>query len=227
MHRPVGLVNLASTWDYVGSMDIISQGINDYLMKLCTGCDVVLREMEERARRENFPIVGPMVGRILYQLAKISRARKVLDLGSGFGYSAYWFGLALGERDALTLTECARENIRLARDYFERGRIRCELHFHQGDALKILEKLKGPFDIIFNDIDKDQYPKVFHMVAPRLRQGGLFICDNVLWHGQVVEPNPDPSTRGIVEHNRLIFESGTFFSSIIPVRDGLSVSVKE
>ena len=150
-----------------------------------------------------------------------------LDLGSGFGYSAYWFGLALGEPDALTLTEFAPENIRLARDYFQRGRVRCELHFHQGDALEILEKLEGPFDIIFNDVDKYQYPKVFRMVGPRLRKGGLFICDNVLWHGQVVEPNPDPSTRGIVEHNRLIFESGTFFSSIIPVRDGLSVSVKE
>ncbi|MDA2938897.1 O-methyltransferase [Acidobacteria bacterium AH-259-A15] len=207
-------------------MEIVTQGIEGYLLEITPLEDPILLEMEAHARRNHFPIVGPLVGRILYQLVKLAKARRVLELGSGFGYSAYWFGRALGESGEITLTEFSKENLGLARNYFAQGRISSQVYFHQGDALEILERLEGQFDIIFNDVDKHQYPEVFRKAGPRVRSGGLLISDNVLWHGRVLEGNPDPSTRGILEYNRLIFEDPEFFSSIIPVRDGISISLK-
>lgn len=207
-------------------MDIVSGSIEEYLKKISPREDPVIEEMEDRARRGSFPIVGPLVGRILYQLVKIGGARRILELGSGFGYSAYWFALALDEGAELILTEYSAENLQLAREYFQKGRLGATVQFFHGEALEIIKRLNGPFDIIFNDVDKHQYPEIFQKAAPLLRHGGLLISDNVLWHGLVLQGDPDQDTRGILEYTRLIFESCEFFSSIIPVRDGISVSLK-
>ena len=208
-------------------MEITTPAIEDYLLDITPQEDPILAEMERRARERHFPIVGPLVGRLLYQLVRLTGSRKILELGSGFGYSAYWFSRALAGSGEVTLTELSPENLTLAKDFLQRGGITSQIQFHQGDALEILKDLEGPFDIIFNDVDKHQYPEAFQKASSLLAQGGLFISDNVLWHGQVVEQNdPDEDTRGILEHNRLIFESPDFFSSIIPVRDGISLSVK-
>jgi predicted O-methyltransferase YrrM len=182
--------------------------------------------MEARAGETDFPIVGPLVGRLLYQLAKLTSSRRILELGSGFGYSAYWFGKALEDSGDIILTEFQEENLALAKDWFQRGEIPSRATFHQGDALDTLEGLEGEFDIIFNDVSKTHYPEVFKKAGPRLRSGGLLISDNVLWHGQVVESQPDEDTQSILEYNRLIFDSPDFFSSILPIRDGISISLK-
>jgi predicted O-methyltransferase YrrM len=209
-------------------MEITTPAIETYLMQVTPQEDPILAEMEARAQEKHFPIVGPLVGRLLYQLVRMTGSRKILELGSGFGYSATWFGRALEGFGEMTLTELSPENLALAKDFLQRGGISSQVRFHQGDALEILKDLQGPFDIIFNDVDKHQYPEAFQKASPLLAQGGLFISDNVLWQGQVVDQNnPDENTRGILEHNRLIFESPDFFSSIIPVRDGISLSVKK
>ncbi len=208
------------------TMEIVTAAIEDYLIRVIPQEDPILEEMEARARETDFPIVGPLVGRFLYQLVKLTGAHRILELGSGFGYSAYWFGQALGDSGELILTEFLEENLALAKDSLQRGKISSRARFYQGDALEILEGLEGQFDIIFNDVDKHQYPEVFKRATPRLRSGGLLISDNVLWQGKVVEGQPDERTRGILEYNRLIFESSEFFSSIIPLRDGISVSLK-
>ena len=207
-------------------MEIVTSAIEDYLLRATPQEDPILAEMEARARKKDFPIVGPLVGRLLYQLVKLTDSQRILELGSGFGYSAYWLGRALGKSGEIILTEFSEENLALAKDSFARGKIYSRAHFYRGDALEILEGLDGQFDIIFNDIDKHQYPEVFKKVSPRLPSGGLLISDNVLWHGKVVEDHPDENTRGILEYTRLIFESSEFFSSIIPVRDGISISLK-
>lgn len=207
-------------------MTLIGQDIEEYLRRVSPQEDPILGEMEEQARREGFPIVGPLVGRILFQLVKIGGGCRVLELGSGFGYSAYWFALALGGSGEITLTEFSEKNMRLAKDFFQRGKVRAKADFRQGDALEVLAELPGDFDIIFNDVDKHQYPEIFRKAAPLVRRGGLLIADNILWQGRVMEPNPDEETQGILEYTRLIFESPDFFSSIIPLRDGISVSVK-
>jgi caffeoyl-CoA O-methyltransferase len=208
-------------------MDITTPAIEDYLKQMAPQEDPILGEMEARAQERNFPIIGPLVGRLLYQLVRLTGARKILELGSGFGYSAYWFGRALEGSGEVILTELSPENLGLAKDFLQRGGVSSQLQFHQGDALEILKDIKGPFDIIFNDVDKHQYPEAFKKAGSLLARGGLFISDNVLWQGQVVEQaDPDENTRGILEHNRLIFESPDFYSSILPVRDGISLSVK-
>ncbi len=208
------------------AMEISAPAIEDYLKRILRQEDPILQEMEEQAREWEFPIVGPVVGRILYQLTKISKARCVLELGSGFGYSAYWFGLALGPQDVMILTEFSKKNLDLAKDYFRRGKVRCQLRFFAGDALAIVERLPGPFDIVFNDVDKYLYPEVLQKIVPKVCPGGLLIADNILWQGKVLDVDPDADTRGILEYTRLILESGELFSSLIPARDGISVSLK-
>ena len=207
-------------------MEIVTAPIEDYLNRITPQEDPILAEMEARAGETDFPIVGPLVGRLFHQLTQLSHSRRILELGSGFGYSAYWFGKALQDSGEIILTEFQEENLALAKDWFQRGEISSRATFHQGDALEILEGLDGEFDIIFNDVSKTHYPEVFKKAGPRLRSGGLLISDNVLWHGQVVESQPDEDTHSILEYNRLIFESPDFFSSIIPIRDGISISLK-
>ena len=207
-------------------MEIVAAPIEDYLNRITPQEDPILAEMEARAGETDFPIAGPLVGRLLHQLVKLSGSRRILELGSGFGYSAYWFGKALENSGEIILTEFQEENLALAKDWFQRGEIPSRATFHQGDALEILESLEGEFDIIFNDVNKIHYPEVFKKAGPRLRSGGLLISDNVLWHGHVVEGPPDEDTQSILEYNRLIFDSPDFFSSILPIRDGISISLK-
>ena len=98
---------------------------------------------------------------------------------------------------------------------------------HTGDALEFLSEQKKEFDIIFNDVDKEDYPRVLRIVAPHLRKGGLFITDNVLWSGRVAEKNQtDSRTKAIVEFNRKLYDSKEFFTTILPIRDGLAVAIK-
>jgi len=227
-HIPLSLLACAAQGKRatIPDMEIVTASIEEYLTRITPQEDPILAEMEARASETDFPIVGPLVGRLLHQFVKIMDSRRILELGSGFGYSAYWFAQALEDSGEIILTEFQEENLALAKDWFQRGKIFSRATFHQGDALEILEGLDGEFDIIFNDVEKEHYPEVFKKAGPRLRSGGLLISDNVLWHGQVVEGQPDENTRGILEYNRLIFENPEFFSSIIPIRDGISISLK-
>ncbi len=207
-------------------MDIVEPRLDDYLDRLSRLDDPVLREMEERAARRNFPIVGPQVGRLLVLLTRLRKARRILELGSGFGYSAYWFARALGAGGEVILTEYDEDNLERAREYLGRGNFSCRFQFHQGDALELLDRLEGRFDIVFNDVDKHDYPKVFARAAERVEPGGLLITDNTLWSGRVLDGDPDRATRGVLEYTRLIFEHEDFHSLILPVRDGVAVSLR-
>ena len=207
-------------------MDIVHPDIVEYLLGVTPERDEVLSDMENVALERNFPIIGPLVGRTLFVLARSVEARHVLELGSGFGYSAYWFAKAIGKDGVVVCTDGDRLNADRAKEYFRRGRLTAQIDFRIGDALKITDDLDGPFDIIFNDLDKHQYPKAFRKAVPKLRKGGLLISDNVLWHGDILTKKPDANTAGILTYNRLIYSSKELFTSILPIRDGLSVSVK-
>ncbi len=207
-------------------MDIVHAHIVDYLLNVTPERDEILEDMEQYALNRNFPIIGPLVGRLLYVLAKAAEARRILELGSGFGYSAYWFAKALGKDGKVICTEGSRENAEHAQEYFHRAKISQKIDFRVGDALKLIDDTDGQFDIIFNDIDKHQYPKAFRRAVPRLRKGGMLISDNVLWGGKVVAHKPDADTAGILTYNRLIYASKDLFTTIIPLRDGVSISIK-
>jgi predicted O-methyltransferase YrrM len=206
--------------------DIVFPQIEAYLEGLETTRDAVLAEMERRAKAGDFPIVGPLVGRMLCLLARSIGARRILELGSGFGYSAYWFARALPEDGELILTEGSAKNMAQAREFFRRGGVRCRVRFEEGDAFEILDRLPGEFDIIFNDVDKDQYPTAFHKGVPRVRKGGYFLSDNMLWGGRVVDDVSHPTTRGVLELTGLLFQAPNLYTMILPIRDGVSVSLK-
>ena len=207
-------------------MDIVHAHIVDYLLNVTPERDDVLEDMEQYALNRNFPIIGPLVGRLLYTLAKATQAQRVLELGSGFGYSAYWFAKAVGKEGKIICTEASQENADHAQEYFHRAKIAARVQFRVGDALKLIDEIDGEFDIIFTDIDKHQYPKAFRKAVPRLRKGGLLISDNVLWSGKVVQQKPDTETAGILTYNRLVYSSKELFTSIIPLRDGVAISIK-
>ncbi len=159
--------------------------VHEYLAKITPTRTPVLKEMEEYAREQDFPIIGPLVGRLLYQLAHLTKARRILELGSGYGYSAFWFSIAAGAKGHITMTDGKKENKKMAMDFFKRAGLRSQFDFVVGDSLKTIKKLAGPYDIILNDIDKQDYPKTIDLVAPRLKRGGLFIIDNLIWDFKV------------------------------------------
>ena len=205
---------------------IVNPDIDAYLQRLMPSGDEVLKEMEEYAERNEFPIVGPLVGRLLFQFALVSGAKNVFELGSGFGYSAYWFASAIGHGGSVVFTDASADNARMAADFLGRAGMRERLEILTGDALGLLKDSRGGFDIIFNDIDKEDYPQVVDAAYDKLRSGGIFITDNVLWSGRVLTDDKSSGTEGVREFTRLLMAHGGFYTSIIPLRDGLSVSVK-
>lgn len=201
--------------------------VDDYLYSLLPKRDPVLAEMEEYASQHDVPIVGPAVARVLQQLAMSINARTVFELGSAIGYSTIWWAQAVGENGRVVYTDGDAKNAERARGYFSRAGVAKRITLHTGDALEYLSEQKEEFDVIFNDVDKDDYPRVLRLVAPRLRKGGLFITDNVLWSGRVAEKNPDATTKAILEFNRKLYDSKEFYTTILPIRDGLAVALKK
>jgi caffeoyl-CoA O-methyltransferase len=201
--------------------------VDNYMYSLLPARDEVLAEMEQYATEHKIPIVGPAVARVLQQLAMMVNARNIFELGSAIGYSTIWWAQAVGEKGRVIYTDGDRKNTERARGYFARAGVSNRITSHTGDALEVLSEQKQEFDIIFNDVDKEDYPRVLRLVAPRLRKGGLFITDNVLWSGKVVEKNPaDASTKAILEFNRKLYESKDFYTTLLPIRDGLAVALK-
>lgn len=207
---------------------VTSGPVDDYLYSMLPKRDEVLAEMEEYASQRDIPIVGPAVARVLQQLAQMIHARSVFELGSAIGYSTIWWARAVGENGRVVYTDGDSKNAESARGYFARAGVSKQITVHTGDALEFLSEQKEQFDIIFNDVDKEDYPRVLRLVAPRLRKGGLFITDNVLWSGRVVEKEPkEASTKAILEFNRKLADSPEFFTTILPIRDGLAVALKK
>jgi predicted O-methyltransferase YrrM len=202
--------------------------VDDYLYSMLPKRDNVLSEMEQYASEHNIPIVGPAVARVLQQLAMMIKARTVFELGSAIGYSTIWWAQAVGENGRVIYTDGDSKNAERARAYFARAGVSNRIAVHTGDALEFLSEQRQEFDIIFNDVDKEDYPRVLRLIAPRLRKGGLFITDNVLWSGRVAEKNPkESSTKAILEFNRKLADSLEFYTTILPIRDGLGVALKK
>jgi predicted O-methyltransferase YrrM len=202
--------------------------VDDYLYSMLPKRDEVLLEMEEYASEHNIPIVGPAVARVLQQLALMINAKTVFELGSAIGYSTVWWAQAVGEKGRVIYTDGDAKNAERARGYFQRAGVTDRITLHTGDALEVLSEEKQQFDIIFNDVDKEDYPRVLRMVSPRLRKGGLFVTDNVLWSGRVAEKNPkQATTKAILEFNRQLYSSKDFYTTILPIRDGLAVALKK
>ncbi|HXF58096.1 MAG TPA: O-methyltransferase [Actinomycetota bacterium] len=213
-------------------MDITHPAVEHYVRELLARHDdPVLLEMEAEAEERRFPIVGRMVGVVLELLARAIGARRVFELGSGYGYSGYWFARAIGPDGELHLTDTDPENERKAREYLGRAGLWGVVRFHVQEALAALEEAEGAFDVVYCDIDKAGYPAAWQAARGRVRVGGLFLCDNTLWSGRVTgaEPEADPHpewTEAIGEMNRAIASDPDYLSTILPVRDGVTVALR-
>lgn len=205
---------------------IVLQTVEAYMDSLLPQRDEVLSDIERFAAKHGIPIVGPAVGRVLFLLARLVGAKYVFEMGSAVGYSTIWLARGVGEKGVVYYTDTNERNAKLAMSYFQQAGVNDQVRLLIGDALQLIDTVEGDFDIIFNDVDKDQYPLVFAKVYPRLRRGGLLVSDNVLWYGRVAKQNRDALTEGVREFNRLIYSAEDLFTTILPIRDGISVSLK-
>jgi predicted O-methyltransferase YrrM len=190
--------------------------------------DAVLLGMERYAARHDVPIVGPACARVLYQLARLIGARRVFEMGSAIGYSTLWLARAVGPKGTVYYTDADPANANRAEAYLKKAGMRGRVRLLVGDALALLDSTEGQFDLIFNDVDKTQYPEALNRAVDRVRAGGLLVTDNVLWYGRVARPAAarDLETRAIQKFNHLIHRSPKLFTTIVPLRDGLAVCMK-
>lgn len=211
-------------------MDIVNPDVDRYLREVLGGEHAIAEEMEAVAKERNFPIVDRVVGVTLEVLARSVGAKRVLEMGSGYGYSAYWFARAVGDGGEVHMTEGDPENQRQALDYLGRAGFADRVHSHVGNALEIIDQLDGEFDAVFCDIDKGDYPDAWRKASERIRVGGLYLCDNVLWSGRVAVTDPDDPrpdwTKAVHEQNTAIAADERYRSTIIPTRDGIMTALR-
>lgn len=210
------------------SVEIVDPRIMEYLRRLYDDGDPVRKEMEALAEKRRFPIVGPLVGRHLELLTRSIGAQRVFELGSGYGYSALHFARAVGEGGVVHCTELDEENVRLAQGFLTRAGVWGRVTYHREEATAALQRVGGTWDIVYNDIDKDGYPATVDLAHAHLRPGGLFITDNVLWSGRVLDGEDDgsPATRGVKEFTRRLLAHRGFLTAIDPTRDGVAVALR-
>jgi len=209
--------------------------VENYIYAMLPPRSAVLQEMERQAKERDIPIIGPAVARLLYQYAKLINAKSVFEMGSAIGYSTIWWAEAVGPSGKVHYTDGSRKNANEARGYFQQAGVADRIEVHIGDALELLSERKEQFDILFCDVDKHDYPRVFTMAAARVRKGGLFLIDNTLWSGRVAyaagnpdlpKSEPDKTTEGVVELNRLLYTSPDWYTTIVPLRDGVTVAMR-
>ena len=207
----------------------VHPAIETYMRDLLDPTDhPVILEMEALAQKNNFPIVGRLAGVFIETMAKMINAKRVFEFGSGYGYSAYWFAKAVGANGQVICSEADLLNQQKAEHYLSAAGLWDRIDFRADMAQAVFAETTGLFDICYNDVDKGDYPEVWLLAKERVRPGGLYIADNVLWRGRVaVEQYSDVFkgwTEAIREHNRLIFNDPDFDAFINPTRDGLLIA---
>jgi caffeoyl-CoA O-methyltransferase len=213
-------------------MDIVHPAIESYMHSLTAwDNEPVLLEMEALAEERGFPIIGRLCGRLLELLALSIGARRILEMGSGFGYSAYWFARATGSEGEIHLSDGNPDNERKALDFLGRAGLQAPIHYHVGDAFEVLDRMEGEFDIVYCDVDKADYPRAWEEARRRVRVGGFYICDNMLWSGRVTGTSHEPDivegwTEAIDATNRAIAAAEDYRSIIVPTRDGVVVALR-
>ena len=215
--------------------------VNRLLSLTASEGDAVLKDMEQRAEREGFPTIGSEVGAALRLYARLLGATSVFEFGSGFGYSAYWVAPVLGADGQIVLTEVDEDELTAARTYFERGGYTDRAVFEEGDALAVIERYDGPFDMVLLDHKNDRYVDGFEAVREKVAPGGVVVADNVLhssgeagftpaeleavFDGTAV-PSEESSLASITEYYRHVRADPDFETTVVPVGEGLFVSVR-
>ena len=211
-------------------MDILSPQINDFLTNLVPPRPPEVQKMEAYAEQHDFPIIGPICGHLCYQLARLLGARRVFEMGSGYGYSTAWFAQAVKENGGGEVHHVVWDEklSLLARGHLTALGYQGLVKYTVGEAIQALQVAEGSFDLIFMDIDKQDYPKAISTIYEKLRLGGLLIIDNILWSGRIFDPkDQSAATQAIRETTGVLASTDKWLTSIIPVRDGLLLANKQ
>lgn len=204
--------------------------VQDYLTSLVPPREPELQEMEAYAEKNGFPIIGASCGYYSYQLARMLNAKSVFELGSGYGYSTAWFAKAVIENGGGIVhhTVWDEDLSKRAQGHLSRLGRGEVVKYHIAEAVETLRQTDGPFDIIFNDIDKEGYPDSLPLIKEKLRSGGILIIDNMLWSGRPLNPeNREPSTEAIRRFTQDITTDPDWIVSLTPIRDGMIVAYKK
>jgi predicted O-methyltransferase YrrM len=206
----------------------IQEDVEEYIYSLLPEHDAVVTEIEAYAEENHVPIIGPAVARLLSLFVQVSGAKRIFELGSAIGYSTIWLARAAGPQAKVFYTDGDPEKAKRAQVYFRMAGVGKRIEAKVGDAMELLKKTPGKFDLIFNDVDKHQYPEALRAALPKLRRGGLLITDNTLWSGKAARPaaDEDHDTKGVQEFNRLVYASKELYPVLIPLRDGVTVCRK-
>jgi len=202
----------------------------EYLTSLVPPREPEMQEMEKYAEKHDFPIIGPACGSYCYQLARMIKAKSIFELGSGYGYSTAWFAKAVKENGGGVMhhTVWDEDLSKRAAGHLSRLRSGDVVQYHVAEAVATLRQTDGPFDIIFNDIDKEAYPDSLPVIKEKLRPGGVLIIDNMLWSGRIFDSkNHDKSTEAIRRFTRDITTDPDWIVSLAPVRDGMILAYKK
>jgi predicted O-methyltransferase YrrM len=219
-------------------MSIDYSGLRDYLDGLVPERPSELQKMEAYADEHGFPIIGPASGYLCYQLARMVGAKRIFELGSGYGYSTAWFAKAVQENLALSGAEGSGGVVhhvvwdeglsQMARNHLATLGHADLIQYHVSEAVQALRETAGPFDLIFNDIDKTGYPDSLPVIEEKLRSGGVMIIDNMIWSGRVWDDtDQSEETVAIRTFTQQITTSPHWIASLIPIRDGLIVAFKK
>jgi caffeoyl-CoA O-methyltransferase len=209
--------------------ELISERVQAFLNSLVPDRPSEMLDMEAYARTEKFPIIGPVAGHFCYLIARMIRARRVFELGSGYGYSTAWFARAVQENGGGEVCHVVwDERLSLmAREHLRKLGYAGLVRYQVSEAVQALRQADGSFDLIFNDIDKQGYPEALPVIAAKLRPGGVLIADNILWSGRIFDPDDrSDATEGIRRFTRLISADPHWLTSVVPIRDGLVVATR-
>jgi predicted O-methyltransferase YrrM len=211
---------------------IVPDAVERYLEGLNQLGDAVLQDIQREGRQKGLPIIDAEVGALLRVLASAVGATRILEIGTAIGYSGLWLAGALPPGGLLLSMEVDPERARTARENFARAGVADRVNVIVGDAQRMLAKVAGPFDVIFQDGDKAQYGPMLDRLVDLLRPGGLLLTDNVLWNGDVVPgfstaPTHDAgSTQAITAYNERLNRHPALMTVVVPLRDGVAVSTK-
>ncbi len=209
--------------------EISYDDVQEYLSTLVPPREPELQEMERLAEQNDFPIIGPACGYYCYQLARMIKAQSVFELGSGYGYSTAWFAKAVKENGGGVVhhTVWDAELSKQAQEHLSKLGSADVVQFHNAEAVATLRETPGTFDIIFNDIDKEDYPDSLPVIKEKLRSGGILIIDNMLWSGRIFDSNDaGASTEAIRRFIHTITTDPDWIVSLTPMRDGMIVAYK-
>jgi caffeoyl-CoA O-methyltransferase len=204
--------------------------IQDFIIELVPEREPEMYIMEAYAEEHNFPIIGPAAGNFCYQTARLMRAKSVFEMGSGYGYSTAWFAKAVQENGGGVVhhTVWDEKLSKMAASHLSRLGFDGLVEYHVAEAVETLRDMSGPFDLVFNDIDKQAYPTSLPAIKEKLRAGGLLIVDNILWSGRIFDrSDKSVSTEAIRAFVQMIVSDPDWIVSLVPVRDGLILAYKK